>query len=387
MQYHAVADLFPMMNDDEYQALVGDMRAYGQREPIWTLDDAIIDGRNRWRACQEIGIAPVTRTYQGDSSMGALVQFVLSLNLKRRHLTSSQKAVIALEVERLLAEEAKERQRSLAGTRPNTSPNLPELIPEGLEGKATSPPVVRGEAREQAAAITGTNGRYISDAKRLAAEAPELLAKVRAGEMTIPQAKQAKKQQERIQKIEETEAANESAPIEQRRYRVIYADPPWKYGNTMPEYFDEQAHHYPLMTVNEICEMPIDEIAMDDAVLFLWVTSPILAESFDVIRAWGFKYKSSFVWDKIKHNMGHYNSVRHELLLVCTRGSCTPDKKQLFDSVQSIERTRHSEKPAVFREIIDTIYPRGPRIELFARTSAEGWDTYGNEVAASIALP
>jgi len=163
------------------------------------------------------------------------------------------------------------------------------------------------------------------------------------------------------------------------KFRVIYADPPWRYSNSMPEYFSEQADHYQLMTVDEIAAMDIKSLAEDNAVLFLWVTSPILRESFKVIDAWGFEYKSSFVWDKIKHNMGHYNSVRHEFLLVCTRGSCTPDNIKLFDSVQSIERTEHSEKPQFFREIIDTLYTHGRKIELFARKKVEGWEAFGNE--------
>ena len=169
------------------------------------------------------------------------------------------------------------------------------------------------------------------------------------------------------------------APALSGKYRVLYADPPWAYGNTMPDYFTEQSDHYPLMSVREIAALPVRDIALDDAVLFLWVTSPILAESFGVIDAWGFSYKSSFVWDKVKHNMGHYNSVRHELLLICTRGSCQPDVQKLFDSVQSIERTAHSVKPEEFRTIIDTIYPQGPRVELFARRKVEGWDTWGND--------
>jgi len=163
------------------------------------------------------------------------------------------------------------------------------------------------------------------------------------------------------------------------KFRVIYADPPWKYSNSMPEYFSEQANHYQLMSVDEIAAMDIKSLVEDNAVLFLWVTSPILRESFKVIDAWGFEYKSSFVWDKIKHNMGHYNSVRHEFLLICTRGSCTPDNIKLFDSVQSIERTEHSEKPEFFREIIDTLYTHGRKIELFARKKVEGWEAFGNE--------
>ena len=97
-------------------------------------------------------------------------------------------------------------------------------------------------------------------------------------------------------------------------------------------------------------------------------------------KAWGFEYKTHFVWDKVKHNMGHYSSVRHELLFVCVRGSCQPDVRKLFDSVYSEERTEHSRKPQKFREIIDEIYPNGARVELFARRPADGWEVWGNEL-------
>ena len=110
----------------------------------------------------------------------------------------------------------------------------------------------------------------------------------------------------------------------------------------------------------------------------------MLEDAFVVIRAWGFEYKASFVWDKIKHNWGHYNSVRHEFLLVCVRGSCPPDELKLFDSVVSIERTKHSEKPEAFRKIIDTLYPHGKRIELFARTKVDGWEAFGNECKGAL---
>jgi N6-adenosine-specific RNA methylase IME4 len=78
--------------------------------------------------------------------------------------------------------------------------------------------------------------------------------------------------------------------------------------------------------------------------------------------------------------MGHYNSVRHELLLICTRGSCTPDIKKLVDSVQSIERTKHSKKPPEFYDIIEGMYDHGRKLELFCREPREGWDFDGNEV-------
>jgi len=176
-------------------------------------------------------------------------------------------------------------------------------------------------------------------------------------------------------------------PLPDGKFRVIYADPPWKYSDELIQGYGAATHHYPVMTIEELCNCQdangkkISDLPGNDAVLFMWTTSPVLDECFEVIKAWGFEYKSSFIWDKISHNYGHYNSVRHELLLVCTKGSCLPDKDApLFDSVQSIQRTKeHSEKPEEFRKIINTLYPEGKRVELFARKKVEGWDVWGNE--------
>ena len=173
--------------------------------------------------------------------------------------------------------------------------------------------------------------------------------------------------------------ARKAPPLPLGTYRVLYADPPWKYGDQLTENYGGTQWHYPSMSIKELCDLPIKTLAQDNAVLFLWVTSPLLYEASPLIGAWGFKYKTSFVWDKVKHNMGHYNSVRHEFLLVCTRGSCLPDHGKLFDSVQTIERSaKHSEKPQEFRTIIETLY-RGPRVELFARKAHAGWEAWGNE--------
>lgn len=166
-----------------------------------------------------------------------------------------------------------------------------------------------------------------------------------------------------------------------KKYNIIYADPPWSYGDKQNSSCRGGAiKHYQTMKTSEICLLPIKNIIKENSVLFLWVTSPLLEECFEVIKSWGFKYKASFVWDKVLHNMGHYNSVRHEFLLICTKGSFTPQVKKLFNSVQRIERTKkHSQKPEEFRNIIDTLYPTGERIELFARQYADGWDRWGLE--------
>jgi N6-adenosine-specific RNA methylase IME4 len=178
------------------------------------------------------------------------------------------------------------------------------------------------------------------------------------------------------------------------KYRILYADPPWQYRDELIEGYGAAEHHYRTLTLEQLQSLKDDagqfvgDLAADAAVLFLWATSPLLDDALTIITAWGFEYKTSFVWDKVKHNFGHYNSVRHELLLVATRGSCTPDNATLFDSVQSIERTdRHSEKPEEFRKIIDALYsqPSGrvDRIELFRRGEApNGWHVWGNEADA-----
>lgn len=167
------------------------------------------------------------------------------------------------------------------------------------------------------------------------------------------------------------------------KYNIIYADPPWKYHVGDQHGKEEQetvlGTHYPSMSIDELCELEIP--SAENAVLFMWATSPLVMsqEAFQVVTAWGFEAKACFVWDKVKHNVGHYNSVRHEFLLICTRGSYLPQNKTLIDSVQSIERTKHSEKPEKFRKIIDMLYPQGKRIELFARKKTEGWDAYGDD--------
>jgi N6-adenosine-specific RNA methylase IME4 len=127
---------------------------------------------------------------------------------------------------------------------------------------------------------------------------------------------------------------------------VLYADPPSKYNDKLIEGYGAAEHHYRPMSIEELCEPRFAALAANNAVLFIWATSPFLEKCFAVIRAWDFEYKSSFIWDKVKHNYGHYNSVRHEFLLVCTKGSCTPDSPVLIDSVVQVERTDPSLREA-----------------------------------------
>jgi N6-adenosine-specific RNA methylase IME4 len=131
-----------------------------------------------------------------------------------------------------------------------------------------------------------------------------------------------------------------------------------------------------------------------NAVLFVWVTAPMLyyatdpdlgPDPFRVVAAWGFEPKTGAVWDKVKHNFGHYFSIRHEHLLVATRGSCAPDRQvPMQDSVVTERRSDvHSEKPEIFRTIIEHLYD-GPYVELFARSKRKGWTTWGNQINGAL---
>jgi N6-adenosine-specific RNA methylase IME4 len=215
--------------------------------------------------------------------------------------------------------------------------------------------------------------RLLRDAQEIRREKPEEAEAISRGEKTVTEVKRQLVKEEIIKRVVEKPSG---------KFRIFYADPPWKYGDTRNglEGTTGAESHYPTMSIPELCALPIADLADENAVLFLWVTSPLLFECAPMIKAWGFTYKTSFVWDKVKHNMGHYNSVRHEFLLVCTRGSCTPEHVKLFDSVQSVERTeKHSEKPQEFRTIIDTLYPSGKRLELFAREKHNAWEVWGNQ--------
>jgi len=176
-------------------------------------------------------------------------------------------------------------------------------------------------------------------------------------------------------------------PMPDGVYRVIYADPPWQYGDARTN--DAQSgsaeSQYPTMPIDEICAMPVRDMAAQDSVLFLWATAPCLPEAMRVIEAWGFTYKAQFVWDKQKGFNGHYNDVRHELLLIATRGSCVPAVDTLDPSVIAEKRTKHSKKPDRFYELIERLYPLGDstHVELFARRSRDGWQSWGNQVDAA----
>ena len=173
------------------------------------------------------------------------------------------------------------------------------------------------------------------------------------------------------------------------KFSIIYADPPWRYEQKNRQGSAEL--HYPTMSIEEICSLPVADLAAKDSVLFLWATFPQLPEALKVIKAWGFSYRSvAFVWIKRNrrsyswfYGLGYWTRGNAEICLLAVKGH--PKRKsagvhQLI--VSPIER--HSKKPDEAREKIVTLMGDLPRVELFARQSPPGWEVWGNEVKSTI---
>jgi N6-adenosine-specific RNA methylase IME4 len=360
--------LIPPLTSEEFKQLERNILEEGIRDPLVTWNGILVDGHNRYRIAKEYDIN-FTTVEKEFADINAVKVWMINNQFGRRNLISYVRTVLALRLKEIYSEIAKENQKGGQGG---------ILLPQTF-GEANKK---ENETNYKIGKIADVSSETIRKVEKIEATAsPEIKAKASTGQISINEAyKEIKKEEVETKRKEIRETfEKQDVEVKDKKYRIIYADPPWKYGNSMPLGTTEPQDYYLLMDTMDICAMPIKDITEKDAVLFLWSTSPHLPEALEVAKAWGFTYKTTFIWDKIKHNMGHYNSVRHEILLVCTKGACTPDVKRLFDSVVSEERTEHSKKPNVFREIIETIYTYGNKIELFARESPEGWDVFGNQ--------
>ena len=177
--------------------------------------------------------------------------------------------------------------------------------------------------------------------------------------------------------------------ISNRKYGIIYADPPWSYQNAPIESTKFRGcaiQHYQTMSIAEIKALPIEQLAAEDCVLFLWATFPLLNEAMEVIKAWGFEYKTvAFNWVKITEDgepawgCGFWTRSNAEICLLAIKGK---PKRVSLDVHQIImsKRSDHSAKPHEVYSRIERLMGNLPRIELFARTRREGWDAWGNQV-------
>lgn len=179
-------------------------------------------------------------------------------------------------------------------------------------------------------------------------------------------------------------------------YEVIYADPPWAYNarNVTDRLCGGAMRHYQVMSLEEICSLPIKDIAAKNAMLFMWATCPLLDEAFKVIDAWGFTYCTvGFNWIKLNpvdygvfFGVGFYTKSNSELCLLAKRGKGIRPAVNTESQVIISPRMEHSKKPDEARLRIERLYPDSSRVELFARQRISGWHAWGNEVEPDLEI-
>lgn len=184
----------------------------------------------------------------------------------------------------------------------------------------------------------------------------------------------------------------------EEKFDIIYADPPWDYGGKLQ--FDKSSKSseeidlekeifissatfkYPTLKIKQLMQMPIESIANDDCLLFMWTSNPHLAQAIELGKAWGFEYKTvAFVWDKMVHNPGQYTLSYCELCLVFKRGKIPkPRGARNMKQLVKAPRGKHSEKPQEVIQSIQKMFPTQKRIELFARQRTDDWSVWGLDV-------
>ena len=400
MKFHEVASIFPLIEGEEFQRLVDDIRANGLVEPIWVHPDgSIIDGRNRYRACVKTGVEPHTRQWNGS---GSLILFVLSLNLHRRHLNPSQRACLATEILPMLEAEAKARQATRA-TSDYGKNHLVAKIPQGEQSEdeplppapalkpSTQEPTAKADdkptapieppkpadtkSRDIAAKQMNVAPRYVSDAKKLKAEEPAKYAEVRAGTKTLQDAKAEIKQERKAAIVESIIAEPPKPP--QGPFRVIVVDPPWKYESRAEDPTHRGRTPYPDMELADIKALPIPALAHTDCILWLWTTNAFMREAFECLDAWGFQNKTILTWTKSNLGLGNWLRGKTEHCLMAVRGkpivTLTNQTTHLVGPLRE-----HSRKPDEFFAMVDSLCP-GNKLEMFSRQKRDGWQSTGAE--------
>ena len=174
-----------------------------------------------------------------------------------------------------------------------------------------------------------------------------------------------------------------------KKYSIIYADPPWKYGGSGGTKWLNAKEYYGTISFEDLKKLKIVDFCESDCLLFMWVVSPELKRCIEVGEAWGFKYITvGFVWYKERANVGNYTMSGTEMCLIFKRGKIPKDRvrnpgtKQFYSG--PVEK--HSKKPDIFRKRIEQLFPKSEKLELFAREKAENWDVFGNEVESDVLL-
>ena len=337
-------------------ALRDDIARRGIVEPLEiTASGIVLNGRERLAVAKELALqqVPVRVLNPVDE-----VEHIILGALQRRHLSASQRAALALDLDHYRQLRTDAETRRLGNLRQNVD-------------AAVLPP--RGKTRDHVAAFAGVSARTVQDAATVQTHNPELFERIKTGEIAADLAAR------RVRRALRDANMAPAPPLPEGPFELICADPPWQLGN--PDGLNAPENHYPTMPLSEIKQLRPP--ATQNAVLFLWAVNCLLPEALETIAAWGFSYKTNLVWVKPSLGLGNWTRNRHELLLFATRGHIDiPEPAQRPDSVIEANRGRHSQKPAAVCELIERAYPHLSKLELFARHQPRpGWQTWGNETS------
>jgi len=381
--------LIPPLSNEEYQQLEANIVADGCRDPLVTWNDTLIDGHNRYEICTKHNLE-FSVTCKEFADREEVKEWMILNQLGKRNLNPAQASYLR----GLLYNESKKESVGRSGRSFGEAnfalPNTAEKI---AQETGVSPRTVRNdgqfatalqtlEPEVKAEILTGQSDLTKQEVIDIA-KAPEVYVGLSAKEIKdkaneIRREESAQRHAQRLEKIAEITQGNQSVDTS-KKYSVIYADPAWRY-DFAKDSKDEIENHYPTMSVEEICNLPVSKIAGDDCVLYMWATAPKLLEAIEVIKAWGFTYKTHAMWDKQKIGMGYWFRGQHELLMVATKGNIpAPKPENRYSSVFSYPRGKHSAKPHEFYEVIENAFPVVDKVELFARNKREGWDSWGNQ--------
>lgn len=366
--------LIPALTEDERNGLEASLKAEGCRDALVLWGDILIDGHNRYEICTQYGI-PYKTVQKDFDSRDDVIRWIILNQFGRRNLPMYERARLALRLKPVISAKAKENNRIGA-----------DITNTGLQNS-----VKAVNTQKELAKVAGVSHDTIAKVEKIEATATEeTKEQLRKGDISINQAYQTVRREEKkkeVQKRIEEHANVQTGVVDilqtDRKYNIIYADPPWRYWESGNK---NQALHYTTMSIDEICELPVKDIADENCVLFLWVTYPILQEAFKVIEAWGFTYSTcAFVWVKKNKQKdtpfvgcGAWTRANSELCLLATKGNIMRLDASISQVVESpIEE--HSKKPDVVRELITKLVGELPRVELFCRNPADGWDVWGNE--------
>jgi N6-adenosine-specific RNA methylase IME4 len=384
LAFHPLADLFPLLEGEEFADFAADVKT-GLHEEIVLHQGKILDGRNRYRACLKARVEPRFREFDPKTE-GDPLAFVISANLKRRHLNESQRAWVAAQL--VNAKHGGDRRSDQAADLPLVSQEKAAKLMSVSERSVRSAVAVRDKGTPPLKRAVEQGKIKVDAAAGLTRKDPEFVARV------VREVEAGTKAAEAMRQAHRAAIPAKVKALPQGLYRVLYADPPWSYNDARQvEGFTGTGvlDHYGDMTLDELAALDVKKLAAPDSVLFCWATFPLLPEALDVVRAWGFEYKTSIVWDKQRSQFGNYHDASAELLIVATRGSCTPVSNVLEKQVQRWPRPKgHSHKPDEARALIDRMYPpvagKVDRVELFARgVKPKGWETWGAEADVKVA--